>query len=42
MQQIDRREYQKRLDQIVQNWGRFEAQLTEPAGQGATIDGTTT
>ncbi|MFV1966909.1 MAG: MG2 domain-containing protein, partial [Pirellulaceae bacterium] len=29
---------QKRLDQIVQNWGRFEAQMTEPAGQDTTVE----
>ncbi len=29
---------QARLDQIVNNWGRFETVLTQPAGQGATID----
>lgn len=29
---------QKRLDQIVQNWGQFEGTGSQPAGQGATID----
>ncbi len=29
---------QQRLDQIVSNWGRFEGVMTQPAGQGATID----
>src|SRR5262249_47398933 len=27
-----------RLDQIVGNWGRFEPVMTQPAGQGATVD----
>lgn len=29
---------QKRLDQIVGNWGMFEGQAAQPAGTGATID----
>ncbi|MFW6303248.1 MAG: MG2 domain-containing protein, partial [Candidatus Sumerlaeota bacterium] len=29
---------QKRLEQIVDNWGRFENTMTQPAGKGATID----
>ncbi len=29
---------QKRLDQIVKNWGEFEPITTQPAGKGATID----
>ncbi len=29
---------QKRLDQIVGNWGRFEPLGTHPAGQAATVD----
>ena len=29
---------QKRLDQIVGNWGQFETVAPQPAGQGATID----
>ncbi len=29
---------QKRLDQIVGNWGMFEPIMTSPAGQGATVD----
>ncbi len=29
---------QKRLDQIVKNWGMFEPVMTQPAGQGATVD----
>ncbi|GAB6164871.1 hypothetical protein JCM19992_08710 [Thermostilla marina] len=29
---------QRRLDQIVGNWGRFEPRMTQPAGKGATVD----
>ncbi|MDX1944097.1 MAG: MG2 domain-containing protein [Pirellulaceae bacterium] len=29
---------QQRLDQIVGNWGQFEGTMTQPAGQGATVD----
>jgi alpha-2-macroglobulin len=29
---------QKRLDQIVANWGRFEPVVSQPAGSGATVD----
>jgi alpha-2-macroglobulin len=29
---------QMALNQIVQNWGRFETTMTQPAGTGATID----
>ena len=29
---------QKRLDQILKNWGRFEPVMTQPAGQGATVE----
>jgi len=29
---------QKRLDQIIQNWGMFEPVMTQPAGQGATVE----
>ncbi len=29
---------QRRLDQIVDNWGMFEATSSQPAGQGATVD----
>ncbi|HZZ71605.1 MAG TPA: MG2 domain-containing protein [Pirellulales bacterium] len=29
---------QDQLNQIVQNWGRFESASTEPAGQGATVE----
>ncbi len=32
------RRFQKRLDQIVKNWGRFEGTATQPAGKGATVD----
>ncbi len=28
----------QRLDQIVNNWGRFEPVTTQPAGQGATVE----
>ena len=33
-----RERYEQRLDQIVENWGRFEVAKTQPAGQGATVD----
>ncbi|MFH0924912.1 MAG: MG2 domain-containing protein [bacterium] len=29
---------QKRLEQIVKNWGIFEPIMTQPAGQGATVE----
>jgi uncharacterized protein YfaS (alpha-2-macroglobulin family) len=29
---------QQQLDQIVGNWGTFEATTSQPAGQGATVD----
>ncbi len=29
---------QKRLHQIVDNWGMFETVMTQPAGQGATVE----
>lgn len=29
---------QKKLDQIVGNWGRFEPSMTHPAGQGTTLE----
>ncbi len=29
---------QKQFDQITGNWGRFESSMTQPAGQGATVD----
>jgi uncharacterized protein YfaS (alpha-2-macroglobulin family) len=29
---------QTRLDQIIKNWGRFEAMATQPAGKGATFE----
>ena len=29
---------QQQLDQIIDNWGRFEPVMSQPAGQGATID----
>jgi uncharacterized protein YfaS (alpha-2-macroglobulin family) len=34
----ERQSWQQRLDQIVANWGRFEPVMTQPAGQGATVD----
>ncbi|MFZ5830538.1 MAG: alpha-2-macroglobulin family protein [Planctomycetota bacterium] len=33
-----RQRWQDRLDQIVGNWGRFEPIMTQPAGQGATVE----
>ncbi|MEN6405481.1 MAG: MG2 domain-containing protein, partial [Thermoguttaceae bacterium] len=30
--------WQRRLDQIVGNWGRFEPTEAQPAGRGATVD----
>ena len=33
-----RENWQRRLDQITGNWGRFEPIQTEPAGRGATIE----
>ena len=32
------RSKQQRLEQIVGNWGEFEATTSQPAGQGATVD----
>ena len=29
---------QKKLDQIVGNWGRFEPTMTKPAGEGASLE----
>ena len=34
----NRRNWQNRLDQITENWGRFESVTTQPAGQGATVE----
>ena len=34
----DKQQYRQRLEQIVGNWGRFESAMTQPAGQGATVD----
>ena len=34
----DENHRQQRLDQIVNNWGRFENLQVQPAGKGATID----
>lgn len=33
-----RKNWQRRLDQIVGNWGRFEPATTQPAGRGATVE----
>ena len=33
-----RQNYQQRLEQIVGKWGRFEPIVTQPAGQGATVE----
>ncbi len=30
--------YKRRLQQIVDNWGQFEPVMTQPAGQGATVE----
>ena len=39
LEQNPRRSHaQNRLDQIVNNWGRFEPVMAQPAGQGATVD----
>ncbi|MGI9430333.1 MAG: MG2 domain-containing protein [Bythopirellula sp.] len=35
---INKQHAQQRLDQIFQNWGRFEAVMAQPAGQGASVD----
>ncbi len=32
------RDRPQRLKQIVDNWGRFEPNMTQPAGEGATLD----
>jgi uncharacterized protein YfaS (alpha-2-macroglobulin family) len=31
-------QYRRRLEQIEGNWGRFEATVTQPAGQGAAVE----
>ncbi len=33
-----RKNWQQQLDQIVMNWGRFEAISTQPAGKGASVE----
>ncbi len=33
-----RKNWKQRLDQIVNNWGRFETVQSQPAGQGATVE----
>lgn len=35
---INKRNAQDRLNQIVGNWGRFEAKMSQPAGEGAEVD----
>ena len=30
--------WQQQLDQIIQNWGRFEPVMTQPSGKGATVE----
>lgn len=35
---INKPSAQDRLDQIVGNWGRFEATMSQPAGKGAEVD----
>ena len=34
----ERDRVQKRIDQIVKNWGRFEPVMTQPASAGATVE----
>jgi uncharacterized protein YfaS (alpha-2-macroglobulin family) len=34
----ERKEAQRRLDQITQNWGQFESVMSQPAGRGATVE----
>ena len=34
----NRQQAQNRLDQIINNWGRFEPVMAQPAGQGATVE----
>ncbi len=34
----ERVQFQRRLKQIVGNWGQFEAVMSQPAGRGATVD----
>ncbi len=33
-----RTDFRQHLEQIVGNWGQFEPVMTQPAGQGATVD----
>lgn len=35
---VNRQNKQRRLDQIVKNWGQFEPISSQPAGKGATIE----
>jgi uncharacterized protein YfaS (alpha-2-macroglobulin family) len=30
--------YQRRLDQVIGNWGQFEGTMTQPAGRGAELE----
>jgi uncharacterized protein YfaS (alpha-2-macroglobulin family) len=32
------KDWQRQLEQIESNWGRFEPVMTQPAGQGATVE----
>ncbi len=34
----ERENYQRRLKQIVGNWGQFETVMSQPAGRGATVE----
>ena len=34
----DNGQRQRQLDQIIGNWGQFEPVMTQPAGQGATVE----
>jgi uncharacterized protein YfaS (alpha-2-macroglobulin family) len=33
-----RKSFQQQLDQVIGNWGQFEGVMSQPAGQGATVD----
>ena len=32
------KDWKRQLEQIEGNWGRFEPVMTQPAGQGATVE----
>lgn len=34
----ERKIQQRRLDQVIGNWGQFESVMSQPAGRGATVD----